>query len=495
MELHFRAENAHTVAQAGGPTGGGAAPDILVAAKSMSMFVMDAVSEAVLGYVRAHPHSSETALSEALAPRFSPSAVRETVRELLALEILHPHDRPAEPAPLPTIDVERFPVTSLVVNVANKCNLHCTYCYEPDGAKYGPAPVQMDWETARASVDFLFRKSGGSKDVNLIFFGGEALLNFPLMRRVVAYAGDKAAAEDKRVDFSLTTNGTLLTDEVIDFFQAHRFGVTVSIDGPKDLHDKRRIFRNARGAQVGSYEMLRPRLGRLFERYTARPVVARVTVAKDAVDVVRTYEHLTDLGFFEVGFSPVTASPGSDYGLEPADLRDLLNQFRTLGGLYVERALDGRYTGFSNLSTLLTDIHVGTNKLFPCGAGLGLLDVDGNGDVYLCHRFPGTEEQKYGNVQDGLDYVRLNTFINGAHVGNKPVCQTCWIRGLCGGGCYHEALTEFGDATLPNLHYCDFLRAWTEYGIGVYMQLQARVPGFVEQYVLRGRGDAPKELT
>ena len=165
--------------------------------------------------------------------------------------------------------------------------------------------------------------------------------------------------------------------------------------------------------------MIQPRLERLFERYTARPVVARVTVTKDAIDIVGTYEHLSGLGFFEVGFSPVTAKNGEEYGLEPADLHQVLAGFRELGSLYAERAAQNRYTGFSNLSTLLTDIHVGTNKFFPCGAGLGLLDVDGNGDVYLCHRFPGTEEHKYGNVKDGLEYDRLNAFINNAHLGKK----------------------------------------------------------------------------
>ena len=225
-----------------------------------------------------------------------------------------------------------------------RCNLHCTYCYEPEGAKYGPSPVQMDWDTARESVDFLFKKSGQSKEINLIFFGGEALLNFKLMRQIVAYAGEKAEAEEKIIDYSLTTNGTLLTDEIIDFFQAHRFGLTISIDGPKDLHDKRRVFLNKRGEQKGSYDLLRPRLERLLERYTARPVVARVTVTKDAIDVVRTYEHLAELGFFEVGFSPVTAEAGTEYGLEPTDLRELLSQFRELGQLYVERALNNQCT-------------------------------------------------------------------------------------------------------------------------------------------------------
>jgi uncharacterized protein len=455
---------------------------------------MDAAAEAVLSYARAHPQLTDDGLTAALREQFTASEVQETIHELVRLHVFTDGERQARPIQ-PVVDVSRFPVGSLVLNIANKCNLHCSYCYEPEAAKYGPAPVQMEWETARASVDFLFQKADGNQEVNLIFFGGEALLNFKLLQQVVAYAKEKAQEAGKRVDFSLTTNGTLLTDEVIDFFQEHRFGVTVSIDGPQELHDKRRFFLTAKGSRKGSYELLLPRLQRLLTRYTARPVVARVTLTKGTVEIVRIYEHLSALGFFEVGFSPVTARSGEDYGLEPADLRQVLDGFKELGARYVERALRNQYTGFSNLSTLLTDLHAGTNKLFPCGAGLGLLDVDGNGDVYLCHRFPGSEEHKYGNVKDGLQYERLNEFLNGAHVGNKPVCQTCWIRGLCGGGCYHEAYTQFGDGALPNLHYCDFLREWTEYGINVYMKLQAENPEFVETYVLRGRGDAPKELT
>jgi uncharacterized protein len=444
--------------------------------------------------VQTRPQATLELLQRELPGQFSPEQIKETVQELVNLQVLTTTERQMR-SPQPVVDVARFPVGSLVLNVANKCNLHCTYCYEPEAAKYGPAPVQMDSDTARASVDFLFQKSGANKEVNLIFFGGEALLNFKLMREIVAYAKTKSQETGKVVDFSLTTNGTLLTDEITDFFQEHRFGITVSIDGPKELHDKRRSFLTTRGERRGSYEQLLPRVRRLLERYTARPVVARVTLTKDTIEVVRIYEHLSALGFFEVGFSPVTAKNGEDFGLEPADLRQVLESFKELGALYVERALRNLYTGFSNLSTMLTDLHAGTNKLFPCGAGLGLLDVDGNGDVYLCHRFPGSEEHKYGNVRDELQYERLNDFLNGAHIGNKPVCQTCWIRGLCGGGCYHEAYTQFGDGALPNLHYCDFLREWTEYGIGVYMKLQEENPGFVETYVVRGRGDAPKELT
>lgn len=486
MDLHFRPENAHVT-----PSG---TRSILVAAKSMSLFVMDPVAEAILSFAQTHPRMTLALLQRELSGEFSSEQVGETVHELVNLHVFTTAERHMKPLQ-PVVDVARFPVGSLVLNVANKCNLHCTYCYEPEEAKYGPAPVQMDAATARTSIDFLFQKAGGNREVNVIFFGGEALLNVKLMREVVSYAEQKGRATGKQVDFSLTTNGTLLTDEIIDFFQEHRFGITVSIDGPEDLHDKRRSFLTAKGERKGSYAQLLPRLKRLLTRYTARPVVARVTMTRGTVEVVRIYEHLSELGFFEVGFAPVTAKNGEEYGLAPADLRFVLEGFKELGSIYIERALHNAYTGFSNLSTMLTDLHAGTNKLFPCGAGLGLLDVDGNGDVYLCHRFPGAEEHKYGNVRDGIEYDRLNDFLNGAHVGNKPICQTCWIRGLCGGGCYHEAYTQFGDASLPNLHYCDFLREWTEYGIGAYMKLQEENPGFVETYVVRGRGDAPKELT
>jgi len=486
MQLQFRPENAHVI-----PTGEG---NVLVAARSMSLFVMDPVADAILACAQTRARVTEAELTQALGGRFAATEIQETLRELIRLHVFvteTPQPRPMRPI----VDVERFPLGSLVLNVANKCNLHCSYCYEPDAAKYGSSPVQMDGDTARQSIDFLFRKAGGNREVSVCFFGGEALLNFKLLRAVVEYAEERARQEEKKVDFSLTTNATLLTDEMIDFFQAHRVGITISIDGPQDLHDKRRFSLTARGEKKGSYNRIVPRLKRLFDRYTARPVVARVTVTKGTIEVSRIYEHLTGLGFFEVGFSPVTAKDGAEYGLEPADLRQVLRGFKELGHVYIGRALRNQYTGFSNLSTMLTDLFTGTNKLFPCGAGLGLLDVDGNGDVYLCHRFPGTEEHKYGNVKEGVAYDRLNEFINSAHVENKPVCQTCWIRGLCGGGCYHEAYTQFGDGALPNLHYCDFLREWTEYGIRVYMELQEKNPGFVENYVLRGRGDAPRELT
>src|SRR5262245_4588777 len=182
MHLQFRPENAHVIPSEQGK--------ILVAAKSMALFVMDPVAEAILAYGQAHPRSDLAQLQRELSGQFSPQQVEETVQELINLQIFLTAER--QPRPIqPVVDVSRFPVGSVVLNVANKCNLHCSYCYEPEAAKYGPSPVQMDGEVARASVDFLFRRAGKNREVNLIFFGGEALLNFKLMREVVAYAEER----------------------------------------------------------------------------------------------------------------------------------------------------------------------------------------------------------------------------------------------------------------------------------------------------------------
>src|SRR5262249_44434940 len=158
-------------------------------------------------YAQTHAWTTEEELTHALGDRFAAAEIQETLKELVRLHVFvteQPQMKPIQPI----VDVERFPLGALVLNVANKCNLHCSYCYEPEVAKYSSSPVQMDWDTARQSVDFLFRKAGGNREVSICFFGGEALLNFKLLRAVVAYAEEKGQREERKVDFSLTTNAT-----------------------------------------------------------------------------------------------------------------------------------------------------------------------------------------------------------------------------------------------------------------------------------------------
>ena len=282
-----------------------------------------------------------------------------------------------------------FPLTTAVLNVTNQCNLSCTYCYEYSEDKIvdttnGAQPKFMSEETARKSVDMLMNESGDNRVVHVSFFGGETLMNYPVLSRVVPYAREQAEARGKRVEFNLTTNATLLTGEMIGFLAEHDVSVTVSIDGPREMQNRFRVFHDGRG----SYDVLLPRVRELLRRHTSRPIGARVTLTSQVSDVVSIYRHLTDeIGFQEVGFAPVTTSPGRDYALDGSGFDQMVEQFTALADEFLEAGLAGKHHGFSNVSETLEEIHKGASKAYPCGAGLGLVGVATGGDVALCHRF------------------------------------------------------------------------------------------------------------
>ena len=281
-------------------------------------------------------------------------------------------DTAREPVENPPAD---FPLQTLVMNLTNQCNLSCQYCYEfgedkvatPEGK-----PKFMDLATAKASVDFLLDQSSGRKAVHITFFGGETLMNFPLLKQVVTYAGQRAAEQGRHIDFSLTTNATLLTPTIIEFLSQNHIGVTVSMDGPPELHDKLRVFANGKG----SYDIIAPRVRALIQGHRTRPITARVTLTNGVTDVVRIFRHLKqDLGFHEVGFAPVTTSPNQLYAINATGMDSVLDQFHKLADEYLEYALRGESHGFSNVSDTLAELCQGVNKSHPRGAGLGLLGV------------------------------------------------------------------------------------------------------------------------
>ncbi len=445
---------------------------------SSSLFELDPVSLDLLALWDRHARVDRATVRAELAATHPSEAIAEALDELRALDLVVDHESEASINPVPRA-VTRFPLTTLVLNVNTGCNLSCTYCYKEDlttPAKGG----RMTLETATKAVEMLLRESPDQPRYSIVFFGGEPLSNMGLIREVVEYCTSRFARHGATVDFTLTTNATLLSEELVDWFDAHRFGLTVSMDGPKAMHDRNRLTVGGRG----TYDAVRRKVDMLLARYRSRPVGCRVTLTHGLTDVQRIFDHLHgEVGFREVGFGPVTSGDIAAFNLPPDELAEVFAGLKRLGGRYLDAALGGRSLGFANLHQLLGDLHEGNRKQLPCGAGVALLAVDKDGGLNLCHRFTGSALPTFGSVEAGLDKPRLASFLARRLDRSDTGCSTCRIRNICSGGCYHESYAKYGDATRPSYHYCELLRDWIGFGIEVYARILAGNPGFFAAHV------------
>lgn len=382
---------------------------------------------------------------------------------------------PAGHCPMPALQTT-VPLTSLVLKVTDDCNFGCLYCYHDPQCRPRTRSLAMTPRTAERAIDFLMEHSGPARCVTLVFFGGEPFLNLPLLSFAANYGRSRAAARGKEIGFSITTNGSLLTDDAIRFVSEYDVTVTVSIDGDGEVHDRFRRFRDG----TSSYDTILPKVRRLLEIPRRRPVVARVTALAGAEDFPSIIDHLLGLGFSEVGVAPVTTGdPRHQMGDE--DMARLLEDFEALARRFTVEATRGRFFGFSNLIDLLVALHEGEVKNHPCGAGLGLFSVDPDGRLYPCQRLTNDESLCMGDVHGRTDWTKIGEFRRDAETGRLEPCKDCWARVLCAGGCHHEALVRQGAVMRPNLHYCDWIKTWISIGLETYCRIALKYPGYLEQ--------------
>ena len=359
---------------------------------------------------------------------------------------------------------QRAPVRALSLAIAQKCNLGCSYCYASQG-DFGGSPKNMSAEVAIRAVDLLFSEAPPGSRVNLAFLGGEPLLNRRVLRQATEYAAALAQARHVHAGFSITTNGTLLTEDDGRFFETHGFAVTLSLDGPKPLHDALRPYKSG----AGTYDRILNNARPLLESQKRMQVSARVTVTAQNLSLLRTLNEFIALGFHSVGFSPLLSSFDGARELDAQSLRTMLAEMVECGREFERRVLNRQRYPFSNMVNALREIHRGTHRPYPCGAGAGYLAVSADGDLAACHRFVGEPRGAMGNLVTGIDRAGQSRWLAQRHVQDQEPCNRCWARYLCGGGCHHEVLRRGRPA-------CDYVRGWLHYCIEAYVRLRARAP-------------------
>jgi uncharacterized protein len=358
------------------------------------------------------------------------------------------------------------PIRSLSLAVAQKCNLACTYCYAREG-DFGGEAKAMSAEVAFKAVEALLRSTHPGERATLSFLGGEPMLNRRVVRRATEHAARLAVERGVRINFSITTNGTLLDPDDAAFFEEFGFAVTISVDGIGETHDRLRMYKSG----SGSFERILDNVRPLLSLQRRMQVSARVTVTARNLELPRTLDHLVALGFHSVGFSPLLASPTGRDQLDRSGLETMLHQMTTCGLEFERRTILGERYPFSNMVSAMKEIHLGTHRPYPCGAGAGYLGVSADGDLAACHRFVGDESGAMGHLDTGVDLALQERWLFSRHVHRQEPCKSCWARYLCGGGCHHEVIARGRPA-------CEYIRGWLNYCLGAYVRLLDGRPGY-----------------
>ncbi|HHU62422.1 MAG: thioether cross-link-forming SCIFF peptide maturase [Bacillota bacterium] len=341
-------------------------------------------------------------------------------------------------------------VKALCLNVAHDCDLRCKYCFASTG-DFGGARGLMPLEIAKEAVDFLIVNSGNRKQLDIDFFGGEPLLNWDVVKETVYYGLEQGALHGKTFRFTITTNGIGLKPEMDDFINEHMYNVVLSLDGRKEINDKVRQTVNNHGSV---YEVVVPKFQRLVEKRGDKSYFVRGTFTSYNLDFTEDVLHLSDLGFKEISVEPVVTDPSEPYAIKEEHLTEVLAEYDRLADIYLERLKSSKPFNFYHFNVELTNGPCIYKRLLGCGAGHEYLAVAPNGDLYPCHQFVGDEEFKLGTIGQGVLNEDLPNEFKDNHVLNSEICNKCWAKFYCSGGCKKNNLEYAGKLTTPNELYC-----------------------------------------
>ena len=351
-------------------------------------------------------------------------------------------------------------VKALCLHVAHSCNLNCAYCFASQGKYHGDRAL-MSFEVGKQALDFLVAHSGTRRNLEVDFFGGEPLMNFDVVKRLVAYARSIEKEHGKNFRFTLTTNGMLIDDDVIDFANREMSNVVLSLDGRKEIHDRYRVDY----AGKGSWDRIVPKFQKLVAARGGKSYYMRGTFTHANPDFLEDIRQMLDLGFTELSMEPVVCAPEDPSALTREDLPIVLEQYEKLAQLMLERDKEGRPFTFYHYMIDLTGGPCIYKRISGCGSGTEYMAVTPWGDLYPCHQFVGDEKFKLGNIWDGVTNTAIQSEFAACNVYAHPECRDCWARLYCSGGCAANAYHATGFITGIYAYGCELFRKRMECAI------------------------------
>lgn len=337
------------------------------------------------------------------------------------------------------VEAKKPVVKALCLHIAHDCNLACRYCFAEEGEYHGRRAL-MSFEVGKKALDFLVANSGSREHLEVDFFGGEPLLNWKVVKQLVEYGRSLEEANHKKFRFTLTTNGVLLNDEIMEFCNREMSNVVLSLDGRKEINDKMRPFRNG----SGSYDMIVSKFQKFAESRGQKNYYVRGTFTRNNLDFADDVIHYADLGFQQMSMEPVVADPAEDYAIREEDIPQILKEYDKLALEYIKRKKDGRGFNFFHFMLDLTAGPCVAKRLAGCGSGTEYLAVTPWGDLYPCHQFVGNEKFLLGNVDTGIVNTDIRDEFKLCNVYAKETCKDCFARFYCSGGCSANAYNFSG---------------------------------------------------
>lgn len=351
-------------------------------------------------------------------------------------------------------------VKALCLHVAHTCNLNCSYCFASQGKYHGDRAI-MSLEVGKRALDFLIENSKGRRNLEVDFFGGEPLMNFDMIKELVAYARVREKESNKNFRFTLTTNGVLVDDDVIEFANKEMSNVVLSLDGRKEVHDRFRVDY----AGNGSWEKIVPKFQRFVEKRGGKNYYMRGTFTHANPDFLKDIEEMLNLGFRELSMEPVVCDPADESALTEEDKPIVFEQYEKLAELMLKKHREGEPFTFYHYMLDLKGGPCIYKRISGCGSGTEYMAVTPWGDLYPCHQFVGEERFKLGDVWSGVQNTEVQNEFAACNVYTREECKDCWAKLYCSGGCAANAYHATGSVNGIYSYGCDLFRKRMECAI------------------------------